>query len=125
MSIGEIELNQQKDQVEKIQSVATSENVKQTEMKQDKVKAEEQTLKTNAEKMTYEETNEIVKALESYMDVLQTNIGFSVNSKTEKVIVTVTNKETNEVIRQIPPEELVALQEKMKELTGFIFSEMV
>ena len=72
-----------------------------------------------------EETNEIVESLEGYMNILQTGISFSVNEETDKVVVTVTNRETDEVIRQIPPEELVTLQKKMKELTGIIFSETV
>ncbi len=114
MNINEIDIESQKKQIEQIQSSAASENVTQVEVKPRQV---------NAEKITYEETNEIVKSLENYMNVLQTNIGFSINTDLEKVIVTVTNKETDEVIRQIPPKELVALQEKMKELTGIIFSE--
>ncbi len=135
MDIDRLDINSQKNQMEQLQPVATSENVKSVggkpvdvksvNVKPDKVNTEEQTTKTNAENITYEETNEIVESLESYMNVLKTNIGFSVDSKHEKVIVTVTNKETNEVIRQIPPKELIALQAKMEELTGIIFSEMV
>ena len=58
------------------------------------------------------------------MDVLQTSLSFIVDKERDQVIVTITNRETKEVIRQIPPEELVVLQEKMKELTGIIFNEV-
>ncbi len=71
------------------------------------------------------ETEEIVKSLETYMNVMKTSLGFRVNEDTDRVVVTITNRETNEVIRQLPPEELVSLQERMKELTGIIFSETV
>ncbi|MBA4369883.1 MAG: hypothetical protein C0403_19825 [Desulfobacterium sp.] len=81
--------------------------------------------KSGGKPISARETEEIVKSLENYMDVLKTSIGFRVNTDTDRVVVTITNRETNEVIRQIPPEELVSLQERMKELTGIIFSETV
>lgn len=81
--------------------------------------------KSVAQPISINETQEIVKSLEKYMDVLKTSIGFRVNTDTDKVVVTITNRETDEVIRQIPPEELISLQERMKELTGIIFSETV
>jgi len=82
-------------------------------------------VKPGTKTISANETEEIVKSLENYMNVLKTNIGFRVNTETDRVIVTITNQETNEVIRQIPSEELVSLQERMKELTGIIFSETV
>jgi flagellar protein FlaG len=82
-----------------------------------------QEAKTNTQSISVSETQEIVKSLEKYMNVLQTSLGFRVNKDTDQVVVTITNRETNEVIRQLPPEELVALRERMKELTGIIFSE--
>ena len=71
------------------------------------------------------ETKAVVESLEGLMDILQTSLGFIVDQERDKIFVTITNRETNEVIRQIPPEELVVLQEKMKELTGIIFNEIV
>jgi len=81
--------------------------------------------KSGAPPVSARETEDIVKTLENYMNVLKTNIGFRVNTETDRVIVTITNQETNEVIRQIPSEELISLQERMKELTGILFSETV
>ena len=40
----------------------------------------------------------------------------------EKVAVKVVNKETGDVIREIPPKEMQALQTKMSELCGMIFN---
>ena len=75
--------------------------------------------------MSREEAVAVAESLEEYMEILKTSIGFSINESTNKIVVTVTNKDTNEVIRQIPSEEMLALQEKMKELTGIIFSKSV
>jgi uncharacterized FlaG/YvyC family protein len=70
------------------------------------------------------QAKKIAESLEGLMDVLQTSLSFIVDRERDQVIVTITNRETKEVIRQIPPEELVVLQEKMKELTGIIFNEV-
>ena len=40
----------------------------------------------------------------------------------EKVAVKVVNKETGDVIREIPPKEMQVLQTKMSELCGMIFN---
>jgi flagellar protein FlaG len=40
-----------------------------------------------------------------------------------KIAVKVVNKETGEVIREIPPKEIQSLQTKMGELVGRIFNE--
>jgi len=73
--------------------------------------------------MSVEETRNVAESLGEYMNILQTSIAFSINESSDQVVVTVTNRETDEIIRQIPPEELLELREKMKELTGIIFSE--
>ncbi len=74
--------------------------------------------------MSVQATKDVINSLGGYMEALQTSLSFSISQDTDRIIVTIKNKETNEVIRQIPPEELVALQEKMKELTGLIFNEV-
>ncbi|MFZ5571698.1 MAG: flagellar protein FlaG [Thermodesulfobacteriota bacterium] len=75
-------------------------------------------------KLSAQETREMVASLTGYMEILQTSLSFNVMEDKGRVVVTITNKETDEVIRQIPSEELIALQEKMKELTGIIFNEI-
>ncbi len=40
-------------------------------------------------------------------------------------MVKVFDKESNELIRQFPSEEMLALQDKMTDLAGFLFSENV
>lgn len=75
--------------------------------------------------VSMEEINKVVDSLHGLMDVMQTRISFSISDKTDQIIVRVTNQETGELIRQIPPEELVALQAKMEELTGIIFNKVV
>ena len=72
-----------------------------------------------------DQVQEIVETLNEYTNVLQTKLGFSINENAEKIVVTVKNKETDEIIRQIPAEELMLIQEKMEELTGLLLNKKV
>ena len=73
-----------------------------------------------------DEVKEIAEALNEYMDDLKTDLGFSVHEElNHQVIVEIKNKDTNELVKQIPSEELMAIKEKMAELTGLLFDRNV
>jgi flagellar protein FlaG len=78
-----------------------------------------------AKEVPEEQVVAMVDTLNEYMDELQTDLGFSIHDKTNQVIVSVTNRKTDELIRQIPAEELVTIREKMAELTGLILNKVV
>ncbi len=52
-----------------------------------------------------------------------TKVTFDVDDATGRSVVRVLNKETGDVIRQLPPEELLILVARMRQLTGLIFNE--
>ncbi|HAR34222.1 MAG TPA: hypothetical protein DCR95_09100 [Desulfobacter sp.] len=69
-----------------------------------------------------EEIKELAETLNEYMDDLQTDLGFFMHEKlNHQVIVEIKNRKTDELIKQIPSEELVMIKEKMAELTGLLF----
>ncbi|OQY12733.1 MAG: hypothetical protein B6I31_02615 [Desulfobacteraceae bacterium 4572_19] len=74
---------------------------------------------------TTEEIQETVENLNTYMDDLQTNLGFKINDDSEDIVIMVTNRKTDEVVKQIPSEALLKLRDKMEELTGLLLSETV
>jgi len=70
--------------------------------------------------------NRVVHQLETQSQSLRRDLQFSVDDSTGRVIVTVTDSETNEVIRQIPSEELLALSRHLADavdddVSGFLF----
>ncbi len=69
--------------------------------------------------------DETIESLQSHLSNLQTTLDFSVNDNTDKLIVYVKDTETEEVIRQIPAEAIMELQEKMQELTGLLLDKTV
>lgn len=52
-----------------------------------------------------------------------TKCEFSYHEETRRVTITVKDKETEEVIREIPPEKTLEMIQKMWELAGFLIDE--
>ncbi len=52
---------------------------------------------------------------------MNSQVRFEIDQNTKNVIVKVVNKDTGEVIREIPSEEMVKLASRMEELRGVIF----
>ncbi len=65
-----------------------------------------------------EETNDILSGIPAPVD-----IDLQVNEETGDVVVSVRNKETEEIIRQIPPEEMIKVRERMMELRGVLYDQ--
>lgn len=70
-------------------------------------------------------TKELVEGVQAYLDLLSIQLSFNVRRSTGDVFVQVLNRETGEVIRQLPPEELLELREKLNELRGVLFHRRV
>jgi flagellar protein FlaG len=72
-----------------------------------------------------EDVEAMVDALKDLTETLQTKLNFSVDAGTNSIVVKVIDKDTDQVIKQIPPESMLELQEKMQDLTGFLLSENI
>lgn len=71
---------------------------------------------------------EVEKALEIVNDTLEMmdkKLSFQLHEGTNRTLVKVTNRETEEVIREIPPEEILDLVAKMTELVGIMMDKRV
>jgi flagellar protein FlaG len=81
----------------------------------------------SAEKETIELSRENLKsladALNSAANALDKRIAFSFNEKINRVVLKVINTENNEVVREIPPRELVRVYEHIHELIGMFVDE--
>ena len=62
-----------------------------------------------------------VQELNAAMKVVNTNLSFSIDSITKQTVVTVTDAQTHEVIRQIPTEEMLKVSDRIAELLGVMF----
>ena len=74
--------------------------------------------------VSHAEIKQMVEEMQSHLDSMNVSLQYSFYGHDgEKVAVIVVNRETGEVIREIPSKEMQALQTKMSELVGMIFSD--
>jgi flagellar protein FlaG len=73
-----------------------------------------------------DEAKQVASEMNEIMDDLHTDLGFSIREDLDHlVIVEIKNRQTNELVKQIPSEEMLAIKEKMEELTGLLLDQSV
>ncbi|MFO7784309.1 MAG: flagellar protein FlaG [Thermodesulfobacteriota bacterium] len=65
----------------------------------------------------------IAEAMDNYVKSVQRDLNIRVDHESGKVMVKVLSRETGEVIREIPPEELLKLAARMEEMAGMLLNE--
>lgn len=71
---------------------------------------------------------QLIRTIEKAVKALQgpsTTLEVSIHEKTHSIMVKVLNKDTGELIREVPPEKTLDLVAKMMELAGIIIDEKV
>jgi len=66
-----------------------------------------------------------VKEINAQLESLNRSIQFNIDDKTKDVVVKIVDKDSGEIIRQIPPEGVLRLRERLEDLTGLIVEEKV
>ncbi len=67
---------------------------------------------------------QMVGQMQSHLDSMNISLQYSFyGARGEKLAVQVVNRETGQVVREIPAKEMQALQTKMSELVGMIFND--
>lgn len=74
----------------------------------------------NTEKLQ-ERLAEVVEGLNSRMRQLQRSLRFSVDDGSGRIVVKVIDRDTDEVIRQIPSDEMLAMMKHISDVDGHIF----
>ncbi len=94
------------------------------EASQSAKKANTENVALQSEDVTRADAEAMVDALKELTETLQTKLNFSVDEGTNDIVVKVIDRDTDTVIKQIPPESMLELQEKMQDLTGFLLSDI-
>lgn len=68
---------------------------------------------------------ETVEEMNAFLQSMQRNLSFSIDEDSGEKVISVKDSETEEVIRQIPSEELVVLRKKMDDVVGILFDTKV
>jgi len=75
---------------------------------------------------TKEGIESVAKVIEDYAnDVHNVGLRFAVHEDTGKFVIRVIDEQTKEVVREVPPENLLDLAAKMEEMMGMLYDEKV
>jgi len=75
--------------------------------------------------MTPAEVEESVEEINHFLQGMKRNLSFSIDEDSGHSIIMVKDSESDEVIRQIPSEELMVLRKKMDYVVGILFDAKV
>ena len=70
-----------------------------------------------------ERLEDIKNAANDLLARMNIKLDFNLDKQTEEIVVKIRNKENNEVIRQIPPEEMLELAKRMEEMSGILLDQ--
>jgi flagellar protein FlaG len=72
-----------------------------------------------------DEVKESVKDINEIVDKVKEGLSFQIHEDTEKMMVKVVDLNTDEVIKELPPEEMLDLQARIHEMVGILIDETV
>jgi len=72
-----------------------------------------------------DEVRESVKDVNEIVDKVKEGLSFLIHEDTEKIMVKVVDLNTDEVIKELPPEEMLDLQARIHEMVGILIDETV
>jgi flagellar protein FlaG len=75
--------------------------------------------------LSTDEIEQIVSELNNFIQIFNTKIAFEIDKETKKTVLKIIDAQSNEIIRQIPPEELLAISKRISELLGLIINARV
>jgi len=64
-----------------------------------------------------------IENLEKASDIFNLRLSFRVDEETNRIVVKVIDTETDKVIKEIPPEQIVELAAKIREMIGLLVDE--
>ncbi|SHH84535.1 flagellar protein FlaG [Caloranaerobacter azorensis DSM 13643] len=110
--------------IQKVQPVLTIEKLEKQSVNNSEMNVE--TSSTDEQKNVNEE--ELIRAIETVnksVKIYDRRLEFSVHEKTKEIIVKVIDTNTDEVIREIPPEKILDMVAKLWEMVGILVDEKV
>ncbi|MEH6651604.1 MAG: flagellar protein FlaG [Motiliproteus sp.] len=104
------------------QSVDPQNTIKQVDAA---AKAEASAGSVEQAQVSAEKLQASIEQLNQFMKEGQRSLAFTVDKSADEVVVKITDRDTNELIRQIPTEEALAIREHLDKVMGMLFSEKV
>ncbi len=106
---------QQQTPVKELTRLQQSQDSQKIEAKSEK-SDQNQTENDNVLSADFGQLKQVVKEANSVFQQAQRNLQFKVDEETNEMVVKIVDKQSGDVIRQIPSEEMLALIKRMQEL---------
>lgn len=72
-----------------------------------------------------EDVKESVKDINEIVEKVKEDLAFEIHDETERMMVKVVDRKTQEVIKELPPEEMLDLSARIHEMVGLLIDEKV
>ncbi|HUX07587.1 MAG TPA: flagellar protein FlaG [Acidobacteriota bacterium] len=79
--------------------------------------------KQDQTQLATQQVEDITKVLNENARLFNISLQFRVDEDINRIVVSVFDKETEEVIRQVPPEALLQLSKSLDQMVGLLFNE--
>ena len=113
-------------QVEETLQKEATKAVEKTQLAESTVRSAEDTKVQNQDQFDASAISNLVSSVNQYVDAVSNNkVGFHYDQRNERHIVLVKDKDTNEIIREIPPKEMVDLLKNLEDITGIIYDNKI
>lgn len=73
--------------------------------------------------LTVQEIEQTVESLNNAMTLIERGINFEVDNDNDRTIIRIVDRDTDEVIKQIPSEDLLKLIDHMQEMKALLFEQ--
>jgi flagellar protein FlaG len=75
-----------------------------------------------SDQMTSRDVKDVLESFQDLSNTIQTKLNFTVHEENNEIVIKVIDKESNKLIRQFPSDEMLNLQDKMRDMAGFLFN---
>ncbi len=75
-----------------------------------------------SDQMTSRDVKEVLESFQEISKTIQTKLNFAIHEENNEIVIKVIDKESNKLIRQFPSDEMLNLQDKMRDMAGFLFN---
>jgi flagellar protein FlaG len=101
-------------EIKRLYNIDYSKSVEKTENKKQELK----------EIVKKKDFNTAIDSVNEYVEMFNNKVSFTIDDKSREIIHVYDN-ETGDLIRQIPPKEMIELVDKLEEIAGIIFNNKV
>ncbi len=72
----------------------------------------------SAQPVSHEQLKAAIKSVQEYIEPINNALEFSMNDDTNQMVVKIIDRDTKEVIRQMPSEEMIAIAKALDSIKG-------